>query len=346
MLNDRVKPPVEIEWLVTDRLDRFSRNICRDPRDGVEYDESTMTHLEAGCVCLYREEADEIRIHLPYRVMDRELARLTAGLYSFRVLLPAVTSLTSQAKNRKACLRDFALSADELPAFRRRLLDEGWILEKDTVDADALLMEMGGLIEMVESGMAATTDLVNRLCSGKGPQTQQELDELLGGLGRIRQIHMDAPVARMRLATKLDRLSREFGRHADFVRCSVEMERVGTVIEGIGRLNLDRHEREAVHLFRINTGQTSVGSEGHLRPLSNELQDLARFHPSLRHLSADGKDLLFTLEGMQIRVTPTAIVVTGDPGVLRAFLNAAPMQEGADVSDRFRLIVPRRSSNG
>lgn len=346
MLNDRVNPPVEIEWVVTDRLDQFSKNICRDPSDWVEYDEGTLDTLEAGYVCKFREEADEVCLHLPYRVMDRYLARLLDGLGSFRVLLPAVTSLSSQAKNRRACLRDFAVSSDEFQILRRRLFEEGWFLEKDTVDAEDLLREMGDLAVLVQNSINDTNALVNLRCSGVGPRTQQELDELLEGLGRMRRLRSDAPSVRMRLARKLDQLNREPGRHADFVRCSVEMERVGNLIEGMDRLNLERHEREAVHMFRINTGQTSVGSEGHLRPLSSELQDLARFHPSLRYLSADGKDLLLTLQGLQIRVTPTAIVVTGDPGVLRTFLNAVPTQEGADVSDRFRLIVSRQDPNG
>lgn len=342
MLNDRVDPPIEIEWVVTDRLDRFSRNICRDPADGVEYDVGTLDTLEVGYVCRYRNEADEVLLHLPYRVMDVLLAKQLEGIGSFRVLQPAVTLLPREAKNRKACLRDFAVSASDFRVLRRRLDSLGWLLEHDVVDVDALLGGLYNLANMVTVCMSDTSELVTRRCSGQGPRDQQELDELLTGLSRTRQMWGSAPAERMRLAKQLDQLSRESGRHSDFVRCSAEMERLGVLLDQLNQLNLDRHEREAVHLFRVNTGQDSVGSQGHLRPLSNELQDLARFHPSLRYLSADGKDLLFRLPGLVIRVSPTALVVTGDPGVLHAFLNATPHAGGDDVSDRFRLIVSRQ----
>jgi hypothetical protein len=347
MLNDRVDPPIEINWVATKSLDKFSRNRYFDPADGEEYDETDLTPLERGHVYRYRMDADCVKVSCPYRVVDMETGRLLSGLRSFRILQPAISQNPRLIDKPRACLQDFSLSSDDFQLFSQAAAAAGWVVEKDEVDVGLLLSDLASMEQQILGTIEEVGRLRDRYCSGVGAATQEELDTFLTGVALARQTISQVPAERLRMAKQLDRLSREVDRYPDFVRCVGEVERVGQLVQQFEQLNLTRYEREAVHLFRVNTGQEQLGGQNHLRPLAQELQDLARYHPSLRNLSADGMDLLFRLSGLEIRVTPTSLQVTGDPGVLRPFIGSVPLQEGeTDVSDRFRFIVSRQKPMG
>lgn len=347
MLNDRVDPPVEIEFVLTKLMNRFSRNRYIDPSDGEEYDEKDLTPLEKGHVYRYRRDVDCVRVRMPYRVMDSETAKLLNGCRSFRVIQPAVSQNPRLIDKLTTCLQDFSLSSDDFRTFSQAAAAAGCVVEKDEVDVDLLRSDLTALEHRILGIIEDVGNLRDRYCSGVGPTDQQELDTFLTGVAMVRLGMSEIPTQRIWIAKRLDSLSKEPDRYPEYVRCSADMERVGQLIHQLEQLNLTRYEREAVHLFRVNTGQEQLGGQNHLRPLAQELQDLARYHPSLRNLSADGMDLLFRLNGLEIRVTPTSLQVTGDPGVLRPFIGSAPLQEGeADVSDRFRFIVSRQRPMG
>lgn len=347
MLNDRVDPAIEIEWIPTKSMSRFSKNRYIDPLDGEEYDENDLTPLEKGHVYRYRLDAGTVRINCPYRVVDQECAGVLSKLRSFTVSSPSVSQNPRLIQQVTNCLNNFSLSSEDFANFTRQAQALGWRVEKDEVDVGLLMSDLTSMEHRILNTLEEVGRLRDRYCSGVGPSTQEDLDTFLVCMALTRQTMSALPSERIQVAKQLDRLSREADRYPDYVRCSGELERIGQLIHQFEQLNLSKYEREAVHLFRVNTGQEQLGGQNHLRPLAQELQDLARYHPSLRNLTADGVDLLFRMNGLEIRVTPTSMQVTGDPGVLRPFIGSSPMQEGeSDVSDRFRFIVSRQKPMG
>ncbi len=342
MLNDRVDLPVDIQHVRTTRLSQYSRNRYVDPTDNTEWEEDDLSSRERGHIYQYRQEGEGFRIHCPYRIVDADVGGLLQKLKSFWALDPTVMSVQLPASARRnpcVALQDFSLSTSDFSRFRAHAIEQAWVLEKDEVDVPVLL---GNIQESIDALLAlpqTVEEFCKEWCRSAGATTPEQLERAMVSLGRIRGQLDRSRGRRQAFAHQLLRLGRETDKRADYIQVEGRLELLNNTLQGVEALPLDRYEREAVHLFRVNTGAEAIGATGHLRPLVQELQDLRLYHPSLRAIHAEGADTLVRMEGLTIRFTPTGIVVEGDPAVLRVYLGATEMTETAVRSNRFRGIV-------
>jgi len=344
MLNDRVDPAIEILWVASKSLGTPSVNRYYDPLDGQEYDETDLTALEAGHVYLFKRDGENVRIHTPYRIVDAESAQLLQGLGSFWTLDPGITGKLSDSLRRKpsSARQDFQLKMRDFRAFQLEAMELGWVFEKDEVNVELLVRDTAALCGRVEDLSVAVGELRERY-GGVGPADEEVLREALGLFGAKKTEMALQCTERMRLASQLDRLSREFGRSADFALAEVGMDDLLASMRMTEQLTFDRYERELIHRFRVNTGLESKNDTSHLRPLGQELKELGAYHPCMRFLTVEGKNLLLSIPGLTITVTPKSIQVTGDPGVLRPYLGTVAA-EGGGVSRRFSAITAKKPS--
>ena len=342
MLNDRVDLSVDIQHVRTTRLTQYSRNRYVDPTDNTEWEEEDLSPKERGHIYQYRQEGESFRIHCPYRIVDAEVGELLQKLQSFWALDPTVvtTQLPASARrNPRVALQDFSLSASDFSRLRAHAIEQEWILEKDEVDVPVLLRNIQDSIDALLTLPRTVEKFSEEWCRSTGATTPEQLEQAMGTLGMIRAQLDRSRVRRQAFAHQLLRLGRETNKRADHVQVEGRLELLNNTLQRVEALPLDRHEREAVHLFRVNTGAEAIGATNHLRPLAQELQDLQRYHPSLRAIHAEGDNVLVRMSGLVIRFTPTGIVVEGDPAVLRVYLGATEMTETAVRSNRFRGIV-------
>lgn len=347
MLNDRVSPPIEIRWEPTTSMSRYSVNRYYDPLDQGAWDENDLTPLERGHVYLYRQDGDVVYIHTPYRIVDMEACYLLQRYRSFWAIDPAIIkssrgkNLSSDASRTRpnAALRHFRLSAADFATFRVNASAIGWVVEQDRVDTEVLLGNISRKLEEVGLIQGQLDVFRSTWCAPPGASSETELREVTAAVAACRETLKSAQEVRLLFARQLDRLSREPDRRADYVVVEGELERLGNAITAAGQLPLDRYEREAVHLFRVNMGLESIGSTGHIRPLTQELADLVKHHPQLRVLSVSGDSLLVTIDTLVIRVTATGLSVTGDPAVLGKYMGASEAGSDPTVSNRFRAVV-------
>lgn len=346
MLNDRVDPPIDVVAVPTTELLRFSKNRYVDPEDGVAFDEQDLTPLDKGHVYRYRKVGPWVSVHSPYRVVDQESGPILLRLPSFQTVVPAISKNLRYRNKVQNCLRHFQLSGSDFETFMEYGLERGWVFEKDEVPLEELKRDVASLREVLEELPVLLGQLLTEVRRDGGPQNQADLDAFLRGLQSMRRLLREGiPDARLKVAKQLDLLSLEPERHVELALLNAEMLAIAHLFHEATQLDLDRHEREGIHLYRARAGLEELGQ--HLRPLSLELQELQRVHPSLRFLSVEGSDLLFRMDGLEIRVTPTALMVKGDPSVLRPFLGSSPLDEGeTSTSDRFKMIVPRKKSSG
>lgn len=343
MMNDRVDPPIDIQWVVTKNMNRFSVNRYVDPTDGLEFDEQDLSPLEKGHVYQWKPEGDLVAIHTPYRVVDLESAGLLAGLPSFRTRDPGISKTIPPITRRypSTALQDFTLSKREFQLFQGAAQEKGWVLERDEVDLEALLNDTHQRIEQCSQIQRDCSDARLEWCAVTTPITEQEMQQAIELFRSIRNRLQELYPARSALATRLDRLNREIGRKADYIRAEATIDQLNGMMRELEQQPFDRFEREVAHRYRV--GQDIPTSVGHVRPLEQELRELGGYHPALRYIRGEGDNVIFELPGLAIRVTPTSILVKGDPAILRPHTNAkAAGEEG--VSRRFRSIVMSKNS--
>lgn len=342
MLNDRVQDiRVDIEWVRTKTLSSFSQNRYWDPSDHSEWDPGEMTSLDKGHVYQFRLNGGDVLVHTPYRVVDNESGRMLRTLKSFWALDPTILPSASESsrRNPSIALQDFRLSHADFQSFRGYGRSRDWVFEPFAVNVEVLLRDMRDAERWVSVDYPTLLDTFRATWTvPPGPRNAAELVEATNLMRAGAALLSSARARQIEFATQLDRLSRE-DRRAEFIQAEALNEQFNNALRAAGSLPAERYDREATHLYRVATGAESTGTTGHLRPLAQELDELRTYYPALRNLRADGKDLLVGIDGLIIRFTPSAIMVEGDPAVLRPYLGASTSDSAPVVSNRFRAVV-------
>jgi hypothetical protein len=352
--NDRADPPILVKGLITKRTSAYSRNLfcdVSDPEETAFYDED-LTPVEKGHIYLWKENiSGGVDIHLPYKIMDVETGALLQALLSYTSRKPYIARSIPQvliAKPR-SCLQHFSLSKSDFNIFTTRVQDLGGLVEKDEVDLGCLLSDMEKTVAEAGEVVSSIQSLRESRCSTTSETkllTQEDLDEVLKEFAWFREQISELKSRNVKSVKLLSTLQHEIGRDTDYVRASTESERVSSAIAALNNINFSRFEREAIHKFRVDSGQADPFSKpAHIGDLTYEINQLRQWFPSLTKTSGHGDNLVITLSGIRIILTPDSVKVDGDPAALKPYTGStgALATEGAPHRRR-RNISPKAKS--
>ena len=349
LMNTRVPDHILVKGVVTKKSTAYSTNLFCDPNDPEEtaYFEDELTPLEKGHVYLWKEdESGAVLVHMPYRIMDKETAVLLKGLSSYRSFGALIARSIPQRMtlSPKSCLQDFLLSYTDFKVFSHRVESLGGITEKDAVDLDQLLKDMQYIISEANSLQTKIGTLREKYCVSSSEEvldTEEKLNEVLKEFAWVREEITELGNKRVLIVKKLATLKCEINRTTDHIRASAEQEQVQEALKLLNQPNFDRITREAIHKHNIDSGrEQSAVVPAHICSLANALHELRMYYPALTKLSGHGENVVISLSGLRLILTPTTIKVEGDPSVLKPY-----MGEGATVDASGNASLRRRRRN-
>lgn len=329
--NIYVNPAIEPVAYPTSSTKAWSKNLFRDPEDGVFFDESELTPLERGYIFLWVLKGDWYFIHSPFRVMDAESAQLVNNLRSFSSVPPLITEKKIPEPlmvNPVVCLQDFKLKKNDFDLFSSRVAGVGGIVEKDEVDFDDLIKSIKETSEEAKRSMEACVEQ-RRKVQEDGIRTKEVLDLALTTYNAVKTAHRGVQSDVAEYARLYAKMHAEGDNEANCVQADIEINALNEIIESLSKFDISRLCREAIHSYKVATGETEEGGRpGYLRSLAEEINMLKEHFSSLSMVSvdvtsADGEDVLIEFPGVTIRLKPKGgIAIEGDIASLKPYVGS------------------------
>jgi hypothetical protein len=327
VVNDRANPPILIESKLTKSPKGFSSNSYLDPTDKACFGVEDLTPLEKGHVYEYLQvRVALVEIHMPLRVMDKELAdALSRSKFpSFRSIKETVRvhrNPRDSAKKLNSCVRDFTLNHADFQRFKNLGETNGYVLENLSVPLDEMTRQIESL------SCFSNKEIHERLsrCRSRTAGKEISLEEALTELKEIEQQLGVFRLAHKALLKSLDRLSAEFGRDADKASVDYEYRSRSSLFQQTKELDLSRAYAECVH--NASEGDNAA-RPGYLASLEWELGRLKTFFPALKHLQVTGETAFISMSGVKILLGPDKLWIEGDIAALQ------PYTSGVDVKSK------------
>ena len=348
LLNTYVSDHILVKGLVTKTSTEYSTNLFCDPNDPEEtaYYEDELTPLEKGHYYLWKGEAQtgKVIIHMPFKIMDRETGDLLHGLGSYRTLGKMIAKSVPQrlTLSPRSCLQDFLLDEIDFRVFSGRVNKLGGVVSKDEINLEELLEDIRAISESSQDIHKDTTEYRESYClqSSEEKITSEELlEEVLKRFTQLREDIQGLSSSRNSVVKRLDALKSEAGRNTDYIRAMAEYERAQESLRVVSSINFDRITREAIHKYRVDCGELSTGEPNvpaHIGSLSAAIAELKQWYPSLTKVSVHGDNVVVSLSGLRIVLTPDSVSVDGDPAVLKPYMEGATIDTSGNASLRRR----------
>ena len=308
---------------------RFLDPTERDPTNDT-WDESEFDSVSLGMVAVYRRTANAVRVQLPFRHVDSQLAYILHGLrlQTLLALPPSrVSAITNQNSRDLRILRQsFSVSHKEFSRVREVMGLGGWLLREDTIDTMKLLGSISSLCDDVAS-IAEQILAFRRTFCLDGP-TAVELSSIAvvdaahEELFDIERLVRQLGPRQASLATQFGKLSEESGRGRDLAHVGAAMETLNTSLSTVTGVDVDfvRLHREVVSRARRQGTAAESGQHIVLRlSLAEELESLAQHFPALANVRGKGDDVEVVLPGCRIVLSANSIQTFGDLAGLEAY---------------------------
>jgi hypothetical protein len=350
--NTAVSPPLLIVGLSTTSTTKWSTNVVYDWGDESEayYDED-LSPIEKGHLYLWREGKNSlVQVNMPYRIMDKETGSFVEGLRSFKSL-KCLSRRATEATLRipSLCVSDFQLSHDDFLKFKERVLVYGGEVKKDSVCLNELLLDIDTLKERVSKVYEDIQSHRDAYCRMPSEEkiTEQDIDDIMNKFSLFRdEIHEITNDSHRPIVAKLTKLNGESNRQTDWVRATTRHEDLLTAMRGFSSLDFSRMEREALHKYRVDTGQAdSKTIPSHIGSLKTELEALKVWYPALNKVVVTSdKELRIDLLGVVIHLKDDGVRVEGDPLALKPYLSDSGAKDSGPRKRRRRFINSKQDS--
>lgn len=329
VLNERVNPPIKVVCKPTRSLNHWSENTFKDPVDDVPFFPEDLTPEELGHIYLHKVVADQwIQVFMPYKLMDALTGRLIQGLRSFRSCSPYLNGSLPEKhlRNPRSCLQHFKLKKADFVKFSNRVEHINGVLIEDVVDTDKLSEKIEELLTSKESIERQLLELRNKACrvgSEKYYNSEEDLFSTLESFKGIRELISAFNSDTVPVVIQVERLSKEVGRNTVKTKVSTEFKRLKDAQEELRKVPVDRFEREAIHKANVDLGKHDQSEIPiHIRSLLHEVNELKAYYPCLSRLRViNDSEIAIDLTGVDISITDKTVVVRGDPGALKAYMN-------------------------
>jgi len=337
ILNDRANPPILVKCTPSKSTSRLGKIVYLDPEDRLKFNPSDLTNLEMGKVLQWsRGPSGRVNLHLPLRIMGRQLAGLLKGLTSYRSEDPTTLSFVPTALRRKVsvCLQDFSLGEADWKVLQERVVS--WEVEKYSINTEQVFFSISKTKELILEVLSVVKDL-RQTCSpgNKEVLSQENLSEILKLIETTQETIEKVKEERARMLPVLDKV--HLLSSSVRVRLLGELEVLDGSVEALNKLDFSRLEREALHKHRLSQGDPVAPT--HMRTLSEELEDLKVYYPSLKVLKAEGENVVLSLAGVDIILQKDSVIVRGDLANLAKFTEKSISVSKKGGRNRFRAVL-------
>ena len=246
--NREANPPILIVPKLTKSPKKYSSNLYLDPEDMKPFEVRDLTPIEKGHVYQYiQTKASVVEVHMPLRVMDRELAHLLTinKCFSFRSFKDSVKvhrNTRESSKKFNSCIQDFTLNVKDFKKFMEEATKLGFSLRSSSVNVIDLLDELTQLEGFCQEIAGRTAE-----CRSSASTEKRSLEEIIGVLKTIEASVTEFKLRYKTLIKNMDLLKSEYNRDADTATVEYQYEQVKQTYQTIRDLSIQRVSAECIY---------------------------------------------------------------------------------------------------
>ena len=303
--------------------------------DGSDLPASGLTPTQRGYIFDYvRYENGDVHIHMPYRIMDKSLAEVVGRYRSFR----STGSITQVYKNRsktikdtRSCIQSFILSFTDWDSFVAIAEMNEWVLRDSKLPLSEFLLAGK---ELTEENTKLSTQIAEIRYILDSELDKEQVSSLCEDITEVKK--------------KLALLNEDFITFYSDVDVSLKEDRgleerlsieaTATDMRSLVRPSVaDVDELYKIALSKVVADAKEDAKPEWIKDLGFELNRLSRYFPALNHLETDKSDIVLSLSGVKIKLTPDVVMIEGDLSVLKMYTKNTRIQKKKGNS-RFKSI--------